>query len=62
MQEASVRLVPPGLNALSLGATDGASMLKLHSARPLGSRGQFVRRGEDSFDEFMLGTEKGARK
>lgn len=34
VHEASVGLVPPGLTVPSLGATDRASVLKLHSAKP----------------------------
>lgn len=61
MHDASVRLVPPGIAVRSLGAADRTSMLKLNSADIQFSRAVCVD-GVRSVDEFMLSSEKGARK
>jgi len=61
VQKASVRLVPLGLTGPSLGATDRATVLKLHSAQPSVFMGNLCRRMK-IVDEFILGKEKGARK
>lgn len=61
VHEASVRLVPPGLPVPSLGATDRASVLTLHFAKPSVFMGNLCGRMKTA-DEFILGMEKGRRR